>query len=182
MAQAPIIPVTPISTGLQWLTEREPVIQASANAFQAGNFVKAQGTGSSITLITLSTATSLAAVQSVYGLAQKDALTSTAEPYLTPTGTTAAPISPVNTEFWIPTGTTAGAVGTGDASALVLGSTYGLGAFTASGYSNQQLVVSDSVAGNNTGIVIYTGKIYPGYASTDTNVPASFKVVPAQIQ
>jgi len=182
MAQAPIIPVTPISTGLQWLTEREPVVQSSAGAFTAGQFVTASGTGSTITLGGYAIATSYTGVTSVYGVAQKDALTSTAEPYLTPTGTTASPISPVNTEFWIPTATTAGAVGTGDASGLVMGSTYRLCAFTTSGYSGQQAVDSASVAGNNTGLVIYTGKVYPGYVSTDTNVPASFKVVPAQIQ
>jgi len=182
MAQAPIIPITPIQTGLQWLEERDPVAQASANAFGAGVFVTASGTGSSITLGGISTATSLAAVQSVYGVSQKAALAATAEPYLTPTGTTATPVAVKGAELWIPTATTAGAVGTGDASALVLGSTYGITAFTTSGYSGMQAVVANTVAGNNTGLVVYTGKIYPSYASTDTNVPASFRVVDAQIQ
>ncbi len=182
MAQAPIIPVTPISTGLQWLTERLPVDQASANAFTAGQFVTASGSGSGITLDKYTIATSYTGVTAVYGLAQKAALTSTAEPYLTPTGTTATPISPVNTEFWIPTATTAGAVGTGDASALVVGSTYRICAFTTSGYSGQQALDSASAAGNNTGILVYTGKVYPGFASTDTNVPVSVRIVKEQIQ
>lgn len=186
MAQAPIIPITPIDTGLYWLTERDSIAQASANAFFAGNFVTASGTGGTRTLNTISTATSFAAVEGIYGLAQKSALASTAEPYLTPTGTTATPISPEgDTEFWISTGTTAGAVGTGDAAALVYGSTYGMGTFTTAGYSGQQFVVADSAGGNNTGRVIFTGRIYDQggtWASTDKNVPASFKVAPTVIQ
>jgi len=182
MAQAPVIPVTPISTGLQWLTEREPVTQASANAFVAGQFLTAAGSGTGITVDKYTIATSYAAVTQVYGVAQKDALASTAEPYLTPTGTTCVPISPVDTEFWIPTATTAGAVGTGDATALAIGSTYRICAFTTSGYSGMQALDSASVAGNNTGLLVYTGKVYPGYASTDTNVPVSVRVVQAQIQ
>lgn len=182
MAQAPIIPVTPVNTGLQWLTQCEPVNQASANAFGAGMFVTASGSGSGITVDKYTIATSYTGVTSVYGVTQKAALASTAEPYLTPTGTTCVPISPRNTEFWIPTATTAGATGTGDATALVIGSTYRICAFTTSGYSGQQALDSASVAGNNTGLLVYTGKIYPGYNSDDKNVPVSVRVVAAQIQ
>ena len=181
MAQAPIISPTPANTALQWLEERSPVAQASANAFNAGEFVKIQGSGSGVTLIRV-TSTSASTAEPCYGLAQKAALTSTAEPYLTPTGTTATPISPVNTEFWVNTLTTAGATGTGDATKLVAGSTYQINQFTTSGYSGIIGLDANSTAAANLGFFVYTGRIYPGYAETDTNVPVSAKIVATLIQ
>jgi hypothetical protein len=179
MAQAPIITPTPNTTSLQWLTESVPIDQASANAFAAGQFVKKQGTGATLTLIKCADATS---GEMVYGLSQKAALAATAEPYLTPTGTTATPILVKGTEFWVNTLTPAGAVGTGDAAALITGSSYQLASFTTSGYSGQQGLDSSSVASAGKEFFIFTGKIYPGYSSTDTNVPVSAKLVEAKIQ
>lgn len=178
MAQAPIINPTPANTANQWLEERAPVVQASANAFQAGQFVKTQGTGSSVTLIKSSDATS---VEPCYGLAQKAALTSTAEPYLTPTGTTATPIAVANTRFWVNTLTPAGATGTGDASALVVGSTYQLASFTTSGWSGIQGLDSSSVASGGKGFFMWDGTLFPGDSATDTNCRVgAYVVAPAQ--
>lgn len=179
MAQAPIIVPTPANTSLQWLTESVPIDQASANAFAAGQFVKKQGTGSSITLIKCADATS---GEPVFGIAQKAALASTSEPYLTPTGTTATPILVKGTEFWVNTLTTAGAVGTGDASGLVVGSSYQLASFTTSGYSGQQGLDSASVAATGKDFFVYTGRLYPGDAATDTNCRVSAKLVDSKIQ
>jgi hypothetical protein len=173
MAQAPIIAPTPANTSLSWLQTAPNVQQASAGAFYANQFVKIQGSGSGQTMIKVADATS---AEPCYGIAQRDALATTSEPYLTPTADYQGAINVASTPVWLNTMTSSRAVGTGDATALVAGSTYHLRSFTTANYTTVQGVDSSSTAAG-AGFVKYLGKLYPGDAAADTNCRALFQVV-----
>lgn len=165
MAQAPIIRPTPASTSLQWLTQRASVAEASSGAFQQGAFVIASGSGSGITI---AAATDAPASPTIYGLSERAALGSSAEPYLTPTATTHQPTSPQNTLFWVNTLTADGATGTGSATALAVGQRYDMRSFTTSGFSGIQGLDASSTSAT-TGFFRYEGKVHPQDAAADTN-------------
>ncbi len=177
MAQAPIIPPTPANTTLPWLTERPQIQQASASAFLANQFVKLTGTGTSARMTVIAYATS---AEPIYGIAQRDALATTAEPYLTPTGDQQTVIAVNSTPVWMNTLAGGAVVGTGDAASLVPGSLYGIRAFSTTNYTNFQGVDGSSTLAG--GQAKYLGQIYPGDAFTDTNCRALFQIVDAVIQ
>jgi hypothetical protein len=85
-------------------------------------------------------------------------------------------INVASTPVWLNTMTSSRAVGTGDATALVAGSTYHLRSFTTANYTTVQGVDSSSTAAG-AGFVKYLGKLYPGDAAADTNCRALFQVV-----
>ncbi len=167
MAQAPIQAPSPAYTERQWLKQRVGLAEASSGAFKQGQFVKASGSGVGATLtVVAGTATS---AETVYGLANRDAIGSSGEPYLTPTGTTHFVTDVIGGKFWVNTMGTGQAVGTGSGTALVLGSTYELRSFTTSGYTNVMGIMSSSAAASTAGFWKYEGQIHPDDATGDTN-------------
>ena len=174
MAQAPIIPPTPANTSHPWLQTRDGIAEASSGAFAANQFVTVAGTPSTLIATTTGAIT-------VYGLEQRAAAGTGAEPYTAPTGTTHFPINPDGVTFWVNTMDSNRAVGTGSAAGLIVGSSYGLASFTTSGYTNIQ--------GLNTSVTTSTQAMFRveqvgGYGDTttaDTNCPVRVSILPANI-
>lgn len=174
MAQAPIISPTAANTNQPWLAQRLGIAEASSGAFLDQQFVKAQGSGSGQTLIKVA---NTGTTPVVYGLAQRAAIGSSGEPYLTPTGTTHLPVEVLGGMFWVNTMTGTGAVGTGSATALVAGSTYEVNSFTTSGYSGIQGLDAASTGSSTTGFFKYEGQVHPDDAAADTNARVLVSVV-----
>lgn len=174
MAQAPIQSPTPELTQAPWLQQRLGIAEASSGAFSQGQFVKASGSGSGQTLVKCVDAGSAGPV---YGLANRTAIGSSGEPYLTPTATTHFPTDVLQNQFYVNTLTSAGAVGTGSATALVAGSTYDIRSFTTSGYSGIQGLDASSAAAASAGFFKYEGIIHPDDSASDTNARVLVSVV-----
>lgn len=144
MAQAPIQRPSLANVSNPWAQVRTPLQESSSGAFKNQQFVKVTGTGSNAALTVCTTG---ASAQQVYGLAQRDAAGTAAEPYLTPTANIHTPVDVLNQRFLVNVMTSTRAVGTGATSSVVVGSTYGVAAFTTTGYTDVQgLNISDTAS------------------------------------
>jgi hypothetical protein len=140
MAQAPIRrPEVSNSGGLPWVQVRALVTESSSGAFKDQQFC----TLSSGNAVKIADGASAA---TVWGLSQRDAAGTAAEPYLTPTANQHNMIDP-NNVFTVNVMTSTKAVGTGATSSVTVGSTYGLASFTTTGYTDVQgLNISDTAS------------------------------------
>lgn len=141
MAQAPIQRPQLSNTGAApWAQVRAILNESSSGAFKNQQFVKVSSGA-------LTKCTDGTSAQQTYGLSQRDALGTTAEPYLTPTSNGHTPIDPLDEVFTVNVMTSTKAVGTGATSSVTIGSTYGLASFTTAAYTDVQgLNISDTAS------------------------------------
>lgn len=140
MAQAPIRkPEVATAGGLPWVQVRQLVTESSSGAFKSQQFVTLSSGNAT-------KCTDGASAGACHGLSQRDAAGTAAEAYLTPTANQHNAVDPSN-RFIVNVMTSTKAVGTGATSSVTVGSTYGLGSFTTTGYTDVQgLNISDTAS------------------------------------